>query len=162
MDNINELTMAEYKKNETATKHTATFLSLVYAYSIMKQNNEDIEDVKEKLLLTVMNEMFLPLPSGKVGNELALLIEMHEYVGAMFLLKHKDDLDIDLNCIAKTSFFSNDKTSLKEEFVVSLITYEDKSEQVLSKDEKKFELENLKAIDKIREYIDQNENKKYK
>lgn len=59
----------------------------------------DGDEEKLNTLLKVIN-VGMPLPSGRYGNSLAVALEMQLYVGALFIIKHADELGIDLKSIS--------------------------------------------------------------
>ena len=61
----------------------------------------------------------MPLPSGRYGNVLAVALEMQQYKGALFLMKHAKKLEINLNAVS-SEYGGENIWNVKQVFKASL------------------------------------------
>ncbi len=73
------------------------FLNLLKEYSINK--DKETENKIDNLIKENRN-IYLPLPSNRMGSFLAVAIEMNEFVGALYLLRNSSRLEINSDNIS--------------------------------------------------------------
>ncbi len=137
MEDIKEL---KRKKN--------AYIELVSVISDMKKYGYNGMDVKEFLYNMQFYTNLYPLPSGNIGNILAVAIECNYYLVAKCIIDNIDLLKLDLNVIA----YDKDDNSIlgvKEELSNSMLTM-----MSLEEIEKIYSLE---GFSKYKNYLYKNE-----
>ena len=101
-----------------------------YITALENYEKEQSEKNKLKLDLLLLTKDTVLLPSGKLGNALALALEMHKFKAANYILKNKEKFYISLDYVA----FELDKSGVaihfedELDFAVSYYNVEDNFE----------------------------------
>ena len=112
-------------KNVDLEKNRAMFHNFSILYQALKEytiyTNEQNTSELKNILTTIKGE--LPLPSGRVGNALAVALEMQEYEAAVFMVNYARELQIDLQNVSNR-WFGGDIWNANEVFELSQIGFE--------------------------------------
>lgn len=109
-----------------------------YSYDMSEKNRKTLD------FFTEYSEG-LPLPSGRWGNVIALALEVNNYAAAEYLIENAERLKLRTDFVVSELGFKN-PWSLKDEYLYSLLTYDDKIElkpDFYSDEEYKLYVENI-------------------
>lgn len=90
-----------------------------YGFEQSEKNEADLFSV----VSATCHEGF-PLPSGRWGNALAVAMEMHMYVGALYLIQNAEQLEIDLD-IVSSQYDGADCQNAQQVFELSKSYFDD-------------------------------------
>lgn len=113
---MNELNI---KYNRSAYSRFASLYHALEKYALY-ENNESKEE-----LVCLINAISapMPLPSGRIGNSLAVALEMNIYKGALFIIQNADELGVDMECVS-SEFGGKNVADAQQTFEISKIGFE--------------------------------------
>lgn len=98
--------------------------NLVNIYNLFEENDAYADDLEDAVKETSHFGLSLPLPSGRVGNHVALALELGDFYTASFIMSNYDRLGLKHTAYASTL---NDECewTLRDHFDSALYVYED-------------------------------------
>ncbi len=101
-----------------------SMLKTSYLITKMKKySQEHTPEAQKRLSLAASTSDVFPLPNGRIGNPIALALEINDYSSALFLIKSAEELGLDTDEVSIDPN-SNDFWNAKEEYMFSLKTRE--------------------------------------
>ena len=90
-------------------------------YKLLRYDSNDISD--QEFLSSIQPNFEYPLPSGKIGNIIALALELNLYLSSRLIIDNEKALDLNLQKVSYDKKTSNQKFDIKDELVESLKIY---------------------------------------
>ncbi len=112
-----EISKGDYNKIKSTFR---TCMETVY--KLTKCDSNDLSD--QELLSSIQPNFEYPLPSGKIGNIIALALELNLYISSRLIIDNEKALDLNLQKVAYDKKTSNQIFDIKDEIVESLKIYD--------------------------------------
>lgn len=90
-------------------------------YKLLRYDSNDISD--QEFLSSIQPNFEYPLPSGRIGNIIALALELNLYLSSRLIIDNEKALDLNLQKVSYDKKTSNQKFDIKDELVESLKIY---------------------------------------
>jgi hypothetical protein len=104
-----------------------TFISsaeLIHIFRKYEESEDYREELEELVKSTAKLGLTLPLPSGRLGNHVALALEIGAFNTTLYLLSNYDQLGLERSCYA-SSLRADERWTMKDHLESALYLYHD-------------------------------------
>ncbi len=153
-NSINSIIKAQLKNSVESYNNFYLIMKYLIQYNEL-QNEETIK--KLSAIIQICKFSGMPLPSGRWGGCLAVALEMHKYLGALFILENSEKFEIDLNSTS-SEFGGKNCWNAKDTFELSLLSFDDEelltnSNTTLTDEHRKIIQNNIDAAQEISNFF---------